>query len=159
MRCPNRKTPDTDEDGAVLFVEPGERRVANRMIEEFMLEAYRRRGGALFLRWTFRLYTAYTNRPDQMKMEELKRFAGSLGLTFRRDPASVYVRKRYSDLLLQAKERDCGTVIGRIALRSMKKAVYDTECKGHFGLGFRYYCHFTSPIRRYPDLIVHRILK
>ncbi len=147
----------TDEDGAVLFVEPGERRVANRMIEEFMLEANRVVAEHCFwmdLPFVYRVH----ERPDQMKMEELKRFAGSLGLTFR--GSCINVRpKTIQDLLLQAKERDCGTVIGRIALRSMKKAVYDTECKGHFGLGFRYYCHFTSPIRRYPDLIVHRILK
>ena len=147
----------TDAEGEVLLVEPAERRIANRMIEEFMLEANRVVAEHCFwmdLPFVYRVH----DKPDPMKMEELKRFSGSLGLIFR--GSCINVRpKTIQDLLQQAKERDCGSVIGRVALRSMKKAVYDTECKGHFGLGFRYYCHFTSPIRRYPDLTVHRILK
>ena len=146
-----------DEDGDVLSVEPSVRRTANRMIEEFMLQANRVVAEHCFWMEIPFVYRVH-DRPDQMKMEELKRFAGSLGLTLHGSCAGIRPGT-IQDLLIQAKERNCGSVIGRIALRSMKKAVYDTECKGHFGLGFRYYCHFTSPIRRYPDLIVHRILK
>ena len=147
----------TDEDGAVLFVEPGERRVANRMIEEFMLEANRVVAEHCFwmdLPFVYRV--ARTTGSDENGGTEA--FRRQSGAHFPWDTCINVRPKTIQDLLLQAKERDCGTVIGRIALRSMKKAVYDTECKGHFGLGFRYYCHFTSPIRRYPDLIVHRIL-
>lgn len=146
-----------DEDGDVLSVEPSVRRTANRMIEEFMLQANRVVAEHCFWMEIPFVYRVH-DRPDQMKMEELKRFAGSLGLTLHGSCAGIRPGT-IQDLLIQAKERNCGSVIGRIALRSMKKAVYDTECKGHFGLGFRYYCHFTSPIRRYPDLIVHRILR
>ena len=98
------------------------------------------------------------DKPDQMKMEELKHFAGTLGFLLKGSCGNVHP-KSISDLLKQARGSDSENVISRVALRSMKKAVYDTECGGHFGLGFRYYCHFTSPIRRYPDLMVHRILK
>ena len=64
-----------------------------------------------------------------------------------------------NDVLDQAAGKPEEHIINTIMLRSMKKAVYSTECEGHFGLGVKYYCHFTSPIRRYPDLIIHRIIK
>lgn len=147
----------TDDQGVVISVEPEERRVANRMIEEFMLAANRVVAEHCFwmeLPFVYRVH----EKPDQLKMEQLKLFAGSLGLTLKGSCENIYP-KAIEELLAQAGEKGCERIIGRVALRSMKKAVYDTECRGHFGLGFRYYCHFTSPIRRYPDLIVHRILK
>lgn len=146
-----------DEDGTVLSLEPAERRTANKIIEEFMLTANKVVAEHCFWMDIPFLYRVH-DKPDQMKMEQLKHFAGTLGLTLRGSVSSIHP-KSVRDLLLQAEGSDSERVISRVALRSMKKAVYDTSCDGHFGLGFRYYCHFTSPIRRYPDLMIHRIIK
>lgn len=146
-----------DEEGNVASLEPAERRVANKMIEEFMLTANRVVAEHCYWMEIPFVYRVH-DKPDQMKMEELKHFAGTLGFLLKGSCGNVHP-KSICDLLQQAKGSDSENVISRVALRSMKKAVYDTECGGHFGLGFRYYCHFTSPIRRYPDLMVHRILK
>ncbi|MBR1990616.1 MAG: RNB domain-containing ribonuclease, partial [Firmicutes bacterium] len=64
-----------------------------------------------------------------------------------------------ADIIAQIEDQPYEGIVNRVMLRTMKKAYYSTECDGHFGLAFRYYCHFTSPIRRYPDLIIHRIIK
>ncbi len=146
-----------DEEGNVLSIEPAERRVANKIIEEFMLTANKVIAEHCFWMEVPFLYRIH-EKPDQMKMEQLKHFAGSLGLTLKGSCDNIHP-KSIGDLLQQAKGSDSEHVISRVSLRSMKKAVYDTECRGHFGLGFRYYCHFTSPIRRYPDLMIHRIIK
>ena len=145
------------EDGTVVSLEPAERRVANKIIEEFMLTANRVVAEHCYWMEIPFVYRVH-DKPDQMKMEELKHFAGTLGFLLKGSCSNIHP-KSICDLLHQAKGSDSESVISKVALRSMKKAVYDTECGGHFGLGFRYYCHFTSPIRRYPDLIVHRILK
>ncbi len=146
-----------DEEGGVISIEPEERRTANRMIEEFMLAANRAVAEQFFWMEIPFVYRVH-EKPDQEKMEELRRFAGSMGLTLKLPRDGVH-SGAIRDLLSQAKEKGNETIISRVALRSMKKAVYDTKCSGHFGLGFRYYCHFTSPIRRYPDLMIHRIIK
>ena len=67
--------------------------------------------------------------------------------------------KQLNDILTQVQDTRAEHVVNTVMLRSMKKAFYGTLCQGHFGLGVQYYCHFTSPIRRYPDLIIHRIIK
>lgn len=146
-----------DEEGNVVSVEPAERRIANKMIEEFMLTANKVVAEHCYWMEIPFLYRVH-DKPDQMKMEQLKMFAGSLGLTLKGSCENIH-SKAIADLLDQAKGSDSEHLISRVSLRSMKKAVYDTECRGHFGLGFRYYCHFTSPIRRYPDLMIHRVIK
>ena len=146
-----------DEEGDVVSLEPAERRTANKIIEEFMLTANKVVAEHCFWMEIPFLYRVH-EKPDQMKMEQLKHFAATLGFTLKGSCSNIHP-KAVRDLLLQAEGSDSERVIGKVALRSMKKAVYDTECGGHFGLGFRYYCHFTSPIRRYPDLMVHRVIK
>ena len=94
--------------------------------------------------------------PDEEKLFEFARFVNSLGYKF--DVASKNHSKQFQFLLEQVEGTDEEAVINEVAIRSMAKAVYDVENIGHYGLAFKYYTHFTSPIRRFPDLIVHRIL-
>jgi len=127
------------------------------MIEEFMLAANEAVAGWLSAKKVpclFRIHDA----PDPEKVETLESFARSLGLTLkhRKDgirPADV------QDLLEQAEGKPFQPVVSTVALRSMMQARYATSDTGHFGLAAPHYLHFTSPIRRYPDLVAHRALR
>jgi ribonuclease R len=146
-----------DGNGVPVLISVAERRTANRMVEEFMLlanecvaEEYCRRE----LPFVYRVH----ERPDAERMAEYRTFIGGFGLSLEGDPADV--RPSALNRLLNAiKGQAYENVVNTVTLRSMQKAFYSEECKGHFGLAMPYYCHFTSPIRRYPDLIVHRIIK
>jgi ribonuclease R len=97
-------------------------------------------------------------RPDPEKMAEFGSFIAEFGLQLKGNPAGIRPRE-LSRLLHQIEGKPEENIISSILLRSMRKAAYSAECLGHFGLALKYYCHFTSPIRRYPDLIIHRIIK
>lgn len=148
---------ELDEKGLPVDVRPAERRVANRIIEEFMLTANKIVAEHHYWMDVPFVYRVH-EKPDPERMESFKTFAATLGYTLKGSCDSIHPAA-LRDILLQAEGSDAEAIINRIMLRSMKKADYQPVCGGHFGLGFKYYCHFTSPIRRYPDLMVHRIIK
>ncbi|MCR5098155.1 MAG: ribonuclease R [Lachnospiraceae bacterium] len=146
-----------DEKGVPVGVEPYERRLANKLIEEFMLlanETVARDALKKELPFVFRSH----GQPDGEKISELKHLVGSLGYTLSGDPDDISP-KDIQKLLKKIKGEPEEYLISTVTLRSMQQAIYTTDCQGHFGLAAEHYCHFTSPIRRYPDLIIHRIIK
>lgn len=146
-----------NSDGLPVSVEIAERRMANKVIEEFMLianETIAEHYNKMQLPFVYRVH----DNPDPDKMEEFRGFLQSMGLTLTGKPGNVQP-KALNAILAQVAGTQAETVINTVMLRSMKKAAYNAECLGHFGLGAEYYCHFTSPIRRYPDQMIHRIIK
>lgn len=128
---------------------------AHRLIEEFMLLANETVAEFAFwvdIPFVYRVH----DEPDSEKMDSFRKFIGSFGLFMKG-------KEVHPKDLQQILDRICGTddetLIASYMLRSLMKAEYRPECDGHFGLAAKYYCHFTSPIRRYPDLVIHRILK
>ena len=97
-------------------------------------------------------------KPDPEKIMDLKTYLMNFGIKLKGSADNIYP-KTLADIIADIEDKPYESVVNRVMLRTMKKARYSTECEGHFGLAFRYYCHFTSPIRRYPDLIIHRIIK
>ncbi|MGN0319222.1 MAG: ribonuclease R [Lachnospira sp.] len=145
-----------DENGHPVEIKPYERSVANRIIEDFMLIANETVAEDYFWQDLPFLYRTHEN-PDPEKMSKLETFINNLGYTIHMQ-GDVHP-KELQKLLSKIEGTDEEVLISRLTLRSMKKAKYTTECVGHFGLAAKYYCHFTSPIRRYPDLQIHRIIK
>ncbi|MEL7654979.1 MAG: ribonuclease R [Bacillota bacterium] len=146
-----------NEMGIPTSVETAERRVANRIIEEFMLIANETIAEHFYwmeLPFVYRVHET----PSLEKIEEFKRFIRSFGLNLKGNPENIHP-KALNEIIKSVEGKPEEHVVNTVMLRSMKKAFYGTECEGHFGLGVKYYCHFTSPIRRYPDLIIHRIIK
>jgi ribonuclease R len=146
-----------DDMGNPVSVEIAERRIANRIIEEFMLEANETIAEHIFwmeLPFVYRVHES----PSVERMEEFKTFIQSLGYSFKGSTENPHP-KVLNEILEKIEGKSEEHVISTVMLRSMKKAAYSVDCLGHFGLGVKYYCHFTSPIRRYPDLIIHRIIK
>lgn len=146
-----------NEQGIPISVETAERRVANRIIEEFMLIANETIAEHFYWMEVPFVYRVHES-PSLEKIEEFKRFIGSFGLHLKGNPENIHP-KALNEIIKNVEGKPEEHVINTVMLRSMKKAFYGTECEGHFGLGVKYYCHFTSPIRRYPDLIIHRIIK
>ncbi len=143
-------------DGRVTGVAPRERGDAERLIEEFMLTANKTVAETYFIRelpFVYRVHEA----PDNEKMSAFAAFYTNFGKL--RGTLEDVHPKKLQGILHDIKGTPHENIVSQIMLRSMKKAEYSPECKGHFGLSFEYYCHFTSPIRRYPDLMVHRIIK
>lgn len=146
-----------DDSGNPVSVEIAPRRTANRMIEEFMLaanETVARHFAFLQVPFLYRVH----EKPDAAKLAELRTFLRTFGISLSVNADRVRP-KALANILEEIKETSYENVVSTVLLRSMQKAVYDTECRGHFGLSLKYYCHFTSPIRRYPDLMIHRIIK
>lgn len=145
------------QEGIPISVEIAERRTANRLIEEFMLtanETVAKHFSFLQVPFVYRIH----EKPDIAKIEELKSFLRGFGISLRGNSDSIHP-KALSGILEEVKGKTYENVVSTVMLRAMKKAAYDTDCLGHFGLSLQFYCHFTSPIRRYPDLIIHRIIK
>ena len=97
-------------------------------------------------------------KPDALKMQELRSFLSGLGITINGKSDSIKT-KELSNVLRAIVGKPEEPLVSRVMIRTMQKANYSTECLGHYGLAFKYYCHFTSPIRRYADLLVHRAIK
>lgn len=146
-----------DEEGHPVEIVPHERNTATRLIEDFMLLANETVAQHFYWMQTPFLYRTHET-PDQDKMRRLANFVYNLGYSMKIGQEEVHP-KELQKLLEKAEGTPEENLIGRLTLRSMKQARYTTQCTGHFGLASRYYCHFTSPIRRYPDLQIHRIIK
>lgn len=146
-----------DVEGAMTGIRIESRNLAHRMIEEFMLAANEAVAGHLEEHDAPCLYRIH-EPPDPVKAEALREFAAGFGLELRADPERVRPRD-IQRLLDDAEGRPEQRLVAQVALRSMKQARYTAENSGHFGLAAPVYAHFTSPIRRYPDLVVHRALR
>ena len=133
-----------------------ERNWAHRLIEEFMLLANEVVATRLFREGLVNIYRIHET-PDQEDLTEFARFVATLGYTFR--ATKDFAPRALQALLAKVKGTPEEAVVNKLALRAMKLAIYSTEAKGHFALAKQYYSHFTSPIRRYPDLATHRAIK
>lgn len=146
-----------DETGKPIEICPYERNDATRMIEDFMLAANETVAEDFFWQEIPFVYRVHES-PDEEKIKRLGVLIQNFGYCLRTGKTTPHPKVLQSLL-----ERSDGSpeeaLIARLTLRSMKQAKYKTECEGHFGLATKYYCHFTSPIRRYPDLQIHRIIK
>ena len=146
-----------DKSGRPVDIKPYERNVATRMIEDFMLIANETVAQDYFWQEVPFVYRTHEN-PDEEKIKKLSTFINNFGYTLHIGSDEVHP-KELQKLLSKIEGTEEEPLISRLTLRSMKQAKYTTECTGHFGLATNYYCHFTSPIRRYPDLQIHRIIK
>lgn len=144
-----------DEKGNVADIKPYPYLVSNSIIEEFMLAANETVANTIFhmeLPFVYRIH----EEPDGEKMLEFRKFVESCG--HRLEKGKMHPSK-LQKLLQDLEGSPMESIISKVMLRSMKKAKYTTDNLGHFGLAAEYYCHFTSPIRRYPDLQIHRVIK
>ena len=146
-----------DEDGNPLEIKPYERNTATRIIEDFMLLANETVAEDYYWQSVPFLYRSHDN-PDPDKMKQLAAFINNFGYSVRMSQGEIHP-KEVQKLLDRIQGTEEEALLARLTLRSMKQAKYTTECSGHFGLATRFYTHFTSPIRRYPDLQIHRIIK
>ena len=144
-------------EGKVSDIKEYERRISNRIIEEFMLitnETVAEHYFWLNIPFVYRIHET----PSAEKMQELGKFVSIFGYTIKGDLEEVHP-KALQSIISAIKGKKEEEAISTIMLRSLKQARYSPECSGHFGLAAQYYSHFTSPIRRYPDLQIHRIMK
>ena len=145
-----------NEKGEPIEIKPYDRNVATRIIEDFMLIANETVAEDYFWQEMPFVYRSHEN-PDPEKIAKLGTFINNFGYSIR--IGDEVHPKELQKLLTKIEGTAEENLIARLTLRSMKRAQYTTECVGHFGLAAKYYCHFTSPIRRYPDLQIHRIIK
>lgn len=146
---------DVSDDGKVLNIEVFERGSGNKMIEEFMLIA-NETVATLFAYMDFPFIYRIHEKPKAEKIEKFKKFINTMGYDIR---GNDLYPKDFQKILKEVEGEDKEKIINLLMLRTMQKARYSKDCKEHFGLSTKFYTHFTSPIRRYPDLIVHRLLK
>ncbi|NMM49753.1 ribonuclease R [Marinigracilibium pacificum] len=150
-----------DENGKPLGVIPKVRKDAHKMIEEFMLLAnksvaekvYHKKKGKEKLTFVYRVH----DNPDPDRLETFGKFAARFG--HKVDLNSENIAKALNTLMDEIEGKPEQNILESLAIRTMAKAIYTTEERGHFGLAFDHYTHFTSPIRRYPDVMVHRLLQ
>jgi len=150
-----------DERGKPLAVVPKIRKDAHKLIEEFMLLANRAVATYVFKMKKGEEKNTFVYRthdlPDQERVEDFARFAKQFGHTLQLESASI--SRSLNKLMDTIEGKPEQNVLQSLAVRAMAKAKYTTDAKGHFGLAFDHYTHFTSPIRRYPDMMVHRLLQ
>ena len=146
-----------DSEGHPVDIKPYDRNVATKIIEDFMLianETVAQHFYWLELPFVYRTH----DTPDPEKIAKLGTFIRNFGYSLKSQQEEVHP-KELQKLLANAEDTPEEALICRLTLRSMKQAKYTIDCTGHFGLAYQYYCHFASPIRRYPDLQIHRIIK
>lgn len=146
-----------DEKGFPVDIRPYERLTANKIIEDFMLLANETVAEDYFWQELPFVYRTHES-PDPDRIRKLGILVSNFGCCLKANPENIHP-KEFQKLLERISDSPEEAMISRLTLRSMKQAKYSTICYGHFGLATHYYCHFTSPIRRYPDLQIHRIIK
>ena len=146
-----------DENGKPVEIKPYERSISTNMIEEFMLVCNETIAENSFWQEMPFMYRSH-QEPDEDKLEKMEQFIRGFGYHLRKKDGEIHPRE-IQKVLREAEGKDEERIITRIILRSMMQARYTAENGGHFGLAAKYYCHFTSPIRRYPDLEIHRMIK
>lgn len=146
-----------DAKGKPIEIKPYERNKATRLIEEFMLIANETIAEDFYWQEIPFVYRTHDN-PDEEKIKKLAIFINNFGYSIKIGQEDIHP-KELQKLLIKVEDTPEEALISRVTLRSMKQAKYTVANTGHFGLSAKYYCHFTSPIRRYPDLQIHRIIK
>ncbi|MDD2971881.1 MAG: ribonuclease R [Lachnospiraceae bacterium] len=146
-----------DKEGHPIDIKPYDRNVATKIIEDFMLAANETVAQHFYWQEIPFVYRTH-DTPDPEKIKKLSMFIGNFGYSLKTTQEEVHP-KELQKLLAKIDGTAEEPLISRLTLRSMKQAKYTIESTGHFGLACEYYCHFTSPIRRYPDLQIHRIIK
>lgn len=146
-----------DQNGMAIDLKNRERNDAHRLIEDFMVLANETVAKEFFDKKIPFVYRVHEN-PKKEKVLSVIDFFKGLGVKVPQIPEEISP-KFYQQLLALVENETYQKTANTIILRSMQKAKYSNECLGHFGLGLKFYCHFTSPIRRYPDLTIHRIIK
>ena len=147
---------DLDIDGRVTNISKYETSFANEIIEQFMLSANETIAEKFFWLDAPFIYRVH-EEPDLEKVQELNKFLFNFGMKIKANKDNIYP-KEFSKILEEIKGKEEEKVVSNLVLRTLKVARYEAENKGHFGIASKYYCHFTSPIRRYPDLFIHRII-
>ena len=146
-----------DEHNEIADIVPYPRKMANRIIEEFMIAANECVAESMFYCELPFLYRVH-EPPLAEKVEAFADFVQGLGFRLKGNPERITPRA-YSKLLSELEDQPVRSLVNRVMLRTMCKAKYSPQEIGHFGLSAKFYCHFTSPIRRYPDLFIHRVIK
>lgn len=146
-----------DKSGHPIEIKPYDRNKATKIIEDFMLIANETIAEDFFWQELPFVYRSHEN-PDSEKIQQLGIFINNFGYSIKINQDEIHP-KELQKLLVKIDNTPEEALISRLTLRSMKRAKYTTTSDGHFGLATKYYCHFTSPIRRYPDLQIHRIIK
>ena len=147
---------ELDIDGRVTDIHKYETSFANEIIEQFMLTANETIAEKFFWLDAPFIYRVH-EEPDLDKVQELNKFLFNFGLKIKANKDNIYP-KEFSKILEEVQGKEEEKVVSNLVLRTLKVARYEAENKGHFGIASKYYCHFTSPIRRYPDLFIHRII-
>ncbi len=147
---------DLDIDGKVTNISKYETNFSHEIIEQFMLTANETIAERFFWLEAPFIYRVHED-PDQEKVQELNKFLFNFGLKIKTNQDNIYP-KEFAKVLEEVKGKEEEKVVSNLILRTLKVARYEAENKGHFGIASKYYCHFTSPIRRYPDLFIHRII-
>ena len=147
---------DLDIDGKVKKISKYETTFAHEIIEQFMLTANETIAEKFFWLEAPFIYRVHED-PDLEKIQELNKFLFNFGMKIKANKDNIYP-KEFAKVLEEVKGKEEEKVVSNLVLRTLKVARYEAENKGHFGIASQYYCHFTSPIRRYPDLFIHRVI-
>ena len=147
---------ELDENGKAIAIGKYETTFSNEIIEQFMLTANESVAEKFYWLEAPFIYRVH-EIPDLDKVKELNKFLINFGYKVRVKDENIHP-KEFSKILDESRETKEGQVVSKLILRTLKVARYEPENQGHFGIASKYYCHFTSPIRRYPDLFVHRII-
>lgn len=147
---------ELDSEGRAINISKYETTFANEIIEQFMLIANETVAEKFFWLDAPFIYRVHET-PDYEKVQELNKFLFNFGLKIKANKDNIYP-KEFAKILEEIKGKDEEKVVSHLLLRTLKVARYEDINKGHFGIASKYYCHFTSPIRRYPDLFIHRII-